>query len=92
MSSAPAGALGMAMQSITLLVQHRLISEVAHYQDSVDLRVVPSLCPLAVTPIDFAHTAELIERAHTDTNRWLDQDDHPQDQTKVLAFHAHPPC
>jgi NTE family protein len=89
LSSAPKGALGMAMQSITLLVQRRLINEVARYQGSVDLRVVPALCPLAVAPIDFSHTAELIGRSHASTTRWLDRGDHSGDQTKVLALHRH---
>lgn len=60
---APKGALGMAMQAITVLVQQRLAVDVARYQDTVNLRVLPALCPLAVTPIDFSHTAELIDRA-----------------------------
>jgi NTE family protein len=32
------------------------------------------LCPLSVSPYDFSRAHELIERAATQTHRWLDQD------------------
>lgn len=89
LQEAPKGALGMALQSITLLVQQRLIADVARYQDSVDLRVLPPLCPLNVSPVDFSHTAELIERARASASRCLDTAQCAKDQTKVLALHRH---
>jgi NTE family protein len=88
---APRGALGMALQSITLLVQQRLIADVARYQDTADLRVLPPLCPLTVSPVDFSHTGELIDRAHGSAARWLDGADVGRDQTLVLAPHRHGP-
>ena len=86
---APRGALGMALQSITLLVQQRLLADVARYQDSVDLRVLSPLCPLTVSPLDFSHTAELIYRAHTSAAAWLEGQERRPDQTTVLAPHGH---
>jgi NTE family protein len=86
---APRGALGMALQSITLLVQQRLAADVARYQDTVDLRVLAPLCPLTVSPLDFSHTAELIERAHGSAANWLDNDRRRPDQAATLSPHRH---
>ncbi len=33
---------------------------------------VPPLCPLEVSPYDFSHAGEPIERAAAQTPRWLD--------------------
>jgi len=88
---APSSALGMALQAITLLVQQRLAADVAHYRDDVDLRVLPALCPLAVSPVDFSHTGELIDRAHASAARWLDSADHSRNQATVLGLHRHEP-
>lgn len=88
--SVPRSALGVVMQSITLMVHQRLYSDVARYQDTVDLRVAPPLCPLSVSPMDFSHTRELIDRAHASTAAWLaDQDGARVDTSSVLAFHRH---
>ena len=42
------------------------------FADRVALRVVPPLCPLATTPIDFSTADELIERAAESTRGWLE--------------------
>jgi len=87
---APRGALGAAVQALTLLIEQRLIMEVAHLASHVDIRVLPPLCPLAVSSIDFTHGAELIERAHQATADWLDRGGpslpHPQ---RFLSLHHH---
>lgn len=88
---APRGALANVLQSITLLVQQRLIADVVRYQDRADLHVVPSLCPLDVSPLDFSHTGDLIVRAREATNRWLDRGSRPDDQTELLSLHRHLP-
>lgn len=89
LDKAPHSALAMVLQAITLLVQQRLIADVARYQDSVDLCVLPPLCPLRVSPVDFAHTDELIVRAHESTARWLDQPPSGVDQASTLSLHHH---
>jgi NTE family protein len=86
--SPPRGGLGMALQSITLLVQQRLVADVARYQDTLDPRVLTPLCPLTVSPVDFSHTAELIKRAHASA-AWLDNDGPGPDQAASLAPHRH---
>jgi NTE family protein len=67
----PRSAIGMVLHAFTLAIQQRLIAEVAALQDSVDLRVVPPLCPLDVAPMDFSHSATLIERAYQSTRSWM---------------------
>jgi NTE family protein len=87
----PRSALGVTMQSITLMLHRRLLADVAAYQHDVDLRVLPPLCPLSVSPVDFSHTADLIERARLTTARWLDRSEPAVDQTEVLLLHRHDP-
>ena len=60
----PANALGMALQALARLVEQRLESEIASYRDAADIRVVPAIEPLAVSPADFTRTQELIERGY----------------------------
>jgi len=42
------------MHSVTLLLEQRVLAEVAPYQEVVDLRVPPR-CPLDVSSTDFHH-------------------------------------
>ena len=86
----PQGALAIALQSITLMVHQRLASDVERYQGSVELHVMPPLCPLTVSPVDFSHTAELIERARSSTRTWLVSNAQGGgDQASLLELHRH---
>ena len=86
----PAAPLASALQALTLLIEQRLILEVTHYAELVDIRVLPPLCPLAVSSTDFRHGTLLIERARTETGRWLDEGGpqlaHPE---RFLSLHRH---
>ncbi len=86
----PASALSSALHALTLLIEQRLILEVAHFADHTDIRVLPPLCPLSVSSTDFRHGALLIERARTATERWLEAGgprlDHPE---RFLSLHRH---
>ena len=84
----PASALGVAMQSLTLLLQQKLGADIARFSQLVDLRVLPPICPLAVSPIDFSHSAELIKRSHELSASWLERDDWSS-AADVLALHRH---
>lgn len=86
---APDTALGVAVQALTLLVQQRLIADVGRYQGRVNITVLPPLCPLDVSPIDFSHTDELIDQAHESAGRWLDRPHPPPDQAAILSLHVH---
>lgn len=67
----PRAALSVALHALTLLVNHRLALDVERYRGRIDLRVVPSLCPLKVSPGDFRHGRELIDAAYASTREWL---------------------
>jgi len=68
----PTTALATAMQALTLLIEQRLVIEVAHFTERARIKVLPPLCPLAVSSIDFSHAGELIERARRATGAWID--------------------
>ena len=71
LDEAPSGALAIVLHSVSLLINRRLQRDIEEFQDTYDLRVVPPLCPLAVSPTDFSRAAELIERAYGSTKAWL---------------------
>src|SRR4051812_46607046 len=86
---APRGALGMALQAVTVLIGRQLVVDIERYSGGVDLRVVPPLCPLDVLPSDFSRSAELIERATVSTREWLARGEHDEGQRHLLANHSH---
>jgi len=71
LSSPPSTALAMALQGLSTLVEHRIGLVAGLWNGVVDLRVVPPLCPINVSPADFSHASELIERAYISTSAWL---------------------
>lgn len=90
LDAAPSSPLSSALHALTLLIQQRLILEVAHFAGHADIRVLPPLCPLAVSSTDFRHGAELIDRAHTTTARWLDAGaPAPAHPERILSLHHH---
>jgi NTE family protein len=68
----PTTALAIAVQALTLLIEQRLILEVAAFPRYAGLKVLPPLCPLAVSSADFSHASELIGRAHGATAHWIE--------------------
>ena len=84
----PRSALGVALHALTLAIQRRLIDDVLHYQQSVDLRVVPPLCPLDVGPTDFTQADTLLRRAREATHVWLAMP-RAADQSQDLGLHEH---
>ena len=92
LEAAPATPLASALQALTLLVEQRLVLEVAHFAQGHDIRVLPPLCPLSISSSDFRHGAHLVERARAATDRWLDDEGplraHPE---RFLALHHHAP-
>ena len=67
----PRGAIACALQAITLLTANQLVVEIERFRDQVEIVTVPPLCPLSVSPYDFSHGGELIDRAAAQTRRWL---------------------
>lgn len=73
LDAAPRSAIGVALQSLSVLIQQRLITEIPVVPDDVELIVLPPPCPLAVSPADFSHSAELIERGRAHGAAFLDR-------------------
>jgi len=69
---APKSVIEMAMTSSDYLVHKRVELDLKIYESTVDLRVIPSLCPLEVGSHDFSKTLELIERGYNQAIAWLD--------------------
>ena len=81
----------MATQALSILVQQRLLSAVEHYSGRAALHVIPALCPLHVSVVDFSHTASLITRARVATLEWLDSGGADVAQPeRFLSMHDHP--
>ena len=85
----PRHPLAMVLHTFSLLVQQRLIHDVGRYQSELRLHVVPPLCPLSVSPMDFSRAAELIDRSYAATGAWLANGAEPPDQRDVLGLHRH---
>ena len=69
----PRGALACALHAINLLIAHQLVSDLERFREQAEIITVPPLCPLAVSPYDFSHAGEMIDRAAAQTQRWLDE-------------------
>jgi NTE family protein len=69
----PASALGATLHAINLLIAHQLVADLEHYGGQAEIVTVPPLCPLAASPYDFSRADELMERASTQTRRWLER-------------------
>jgi NTE family protein len=68
----PGRPLGMALHALSLLTHSRLISDIELHRGSAKLIVLPPPCPLSVTPVDFSHASELIERSLKGTREFID--------------------
>ena len=67
----PEAPWGVALHAATLAIHQRLALDVQRYAGSVDMRVVPPLCPISVPPTDFGQADDLIRRAREHTRMWL---------------------
>jgi NTE family protein len=68
----PRSAIGRALHALNVLVAGKLVNAVHRFGGDAEILVVPPLCPLDVSPFDFARTGELIERAAAQTKEWID--------------------
>ena len=86
----PRSAIGVALHALSLLIEQQLLIEVALPVEGVTIGLLPPLCPLAVSPADFGHAAELIERGRTDSAAWIAAGglEH-EDPSRFLALHRH---
>lgn len=72
LDEAPRGAIGVATQSLSVLIQQRLVLDIQRVPEDVELVVLPPLCPLDVSPVDFSRGAEMIERSRRQSGEFLD--------------------
>lgn len=85
----PRTVLGIALHAFTLLLHQRLLTEVAALSDRATIRVLPPLCPLAISAADFDHAAELTSRGRETTQHWLATAADEPHQERNLARHSH---
>lgn len=72
LTNPPASALGSILQAVPVLVGRQLVADVEHYEGRCMLHVVPQLCPLEVSPMDFSKADLLMARGHAAAAAWLD--------------------
>ena len=90
LAAPPSGALANGLHAITLLIAHQLVMELERYRDLAEIVTVPPLCPVTVSPYDFSHAGELIERAAEQTQKWLDHGGLARDRVpQALRTHTH---
>jgi NTE family protein len=86
----PTSALAHALNALNMLAVSKLIGSIQYYARERTIEVVPPLCPLAVSPLDFRHTREMIDRAEAQTRDWLEHGTDMQDGLPhQLAPHEH---
>jgi NTE family protein len=71
LKTVPASAVGRAMHALSLLVARQLVQDAERFARVVELRIVPSLCPLDCSPYDYSTARTLIDRAAAATRHWL---------------------
>lgn len=86
----PSSIIEMSLHTVNMLVAHRLVHDIQAYRQQTDIFVIPPLCPVQVSIFDFSHSAELIDRAETNTHDWLQQSrNHLELTPPSLAPHHH---
>lgn len=86
----PKRAIGRALHAITLMVNWQLMHEVQQLSDNIEVHIVPTLCPLAVSPFDFSQSEQLIQRAAQSSDRWIKEGGLTrQASPKELSPHRH---
>lgn len=85
------GVVPRAMHAISMLIASQLLRDAEHWHNShIELRIVPSICPLRTSPYDFTETSELISRAHVSTQAWLERGGlEVAEIPKQLGLHHH---
>ena len=69
----PRTIVATALHALNLMVMQQLVRDTEHWGEKAQIVVVPPLCPVTVTPYDFAQTRSLIERAAKSTSDWLEK-------------------
>lgn len=73
LSDPPRGAVARAMHALTLVIAQQMVRDLREVSRTAQVLTVPTLCPLAISPFDFSHGSELIDRALDTTRKWIAQ-------------------
>jgi len=68
----PRGVIARILHAITLLIANQIVRDLKELAGKVDISIVPSLCPLDVSPYDFSSAGQLIEKAADSTRKWIE--------------------
>ncbi|HTV86013.1 MAG TPA: patatin-like phospholipase family protein [Dyella sp.] len=72
LSRPPSGTIARAMHALSLLVSRQLAHDAERFAGThVQLRIVPSLCPLNISSYDYSAAVSLIAQARASTQQWL---------------------
>jgi NTE family protein len=55
------------------MIVWQLMYELERIPEDVQEHLVPTLCPLEVSPFDFSASRDLIERAAQSSRQWIDE-------------------
>ena len=69
----PKAAIARALHAITLLIEWQLIRDLERLADNIQVCIVPTLCPLDVSPYDFSASRYLVQRAADIARKWVDR-------------------
>lgn len=92
LSRPPASAMGVAVHALTLLIEQQLIADVTHAPAQATVHLIPPLCPVSVSAIDFDQAASLIERSFRASTTWIEQGGLSRPRpARYLSLHDHRP-
>ncbi len=90
MPTPPQGAVAMLVHAITLLINQRLVADIAAAQKRATVIVLPPPCPLDVLPSDFSDADRLIKAGRRLAARALDHPDPPGYATPLALKRLRP--
>jgi NTE family protein len=86
----PRTVIGKALHAITLMITWQLMHELEAIAGEMDVHLLPTLCPLAISPFDFSASRQLIERAAEASAKWIEAGGLSQRASPLeLAPHRH---
>lgn len=85
----PKSALGVILQSVSVLIGRQLVHDVERFEGTCNLHVVPQMCPQNVAPMDFSQADKLMANAYNDTAKWLANPKRSVGQSSLIEPHAH---
>lgn len=89
LGAAPVSPLAAAIHALSLILEQRLIVEVAMLADLAEILVLPPPCPLSVSPIDFDAADELMSVAYRNASEWFDDREVVPSSPPVKSAHSY---